>query len=421
MPTRRGRATLAAALACFFLGRALGVPELYAVALAGVFVVALASLSVRWARYRLAFSRRIRPGRAFPDDTVRVELSVRNVGRISSPPLLVEDTLPDALGGPSRWVVDSLAPETVRALTVDRLALTRGKYKVGPLRVRLVDPFGLAELTTQNKREDLLVVYPRIEMLGRGAPPSQRMGSGPAKVMRLSPEGDEFYAIREYEDGDDLRKIHWNSVARTGQLMIRQEEARLHPRATLLLDTRTEAHRGSGPHSSFEWAVSACASMTWHLGRAGHALRLATDVGGPGAPRAGKPAVEGILELLAAVGPGRRGTLLPAIKRLGTKPGAGGAIIAVLPPPPPEELAALGRLRSAYGWCGAILMDSDSFVGVSPRVRALADQRAAAAETALVRAGWRVRVAGSNDRIGDAWTGLIAAPGSRRRSASSPS
>jgi uncharacterized protein (DUF58 family) len=409
---------LAAALACFLLGRALGVPELYAVALAGMFVVGLSSLSVRWARYRLAFSRRIRPSRAFPDDTVRVDLVVRNVGRIASPPLLVEDTLPDALGGPARFVVDTLTPESARNLVVDRLALTRGKYKVGPLRVRLVDPFGLAELATTNKREDLLVVYPRIEMLGRGAPPSQRAGAGPAKVMRLSPEGDEFYAIREYEDGDDLRKIHWRSVARTGALMIRQEEARLHPRATIFLDTRADAHRGSGPASSFEWGVSAAASMAWHLGRAGHALRLATDAAGPGTPRTGKAAVEAILEVLAAVGQARRGSLIPGLKRIGAKPAAGGALIAVLPPPPPAELAALGRLRNAYGWCGAVLIDPESFGQVTPRARALADQRAAAAERTLARAGWHVRSAGANDRIGDIWTGLLAAPASRRRSAS---
>src|SRR5437867_10535665 len=113
MPTRRGRATIAAALACFVLGRALGVAELYAVALTGVFAVGLAALSVRWARYRLAFSRRLRPARAFPDDTVRVELNVRNVGRVSSQQLLGEDSLLDALGAPARFVVDSLTPGKV--------------------------------------------------------------------------------------------------------------------------------------------------------------------------------------------------------------------------------------------------------------------------------------------------------------------
>ena len=31
--------------------------------------------------------------------------------------------------------------------------------------------------------------------------------------------------MRGYQEGDDLRRIHWPSVARTGELMIRQDES----------------------------------------------------------------------------------------------------------------------------------------------------------------------------------------------------
>src|SRR5207247_8505926 len=122
-----------------------------------------------------------------------------------------------------------------------------------------------------------VLVFPRVEPLGSGGPPADRAGSGPSAVYRLAPAGEEFYTVREYESGDDLRKIHWRSVARTGQLMIRQDEARFYPRAPILLDARAPAHRGSGAEGSLEWAVSAAASTLWHLGREGFALRLATD------------------------------------------------------------------------------------------------------------------------------------------------
>jgi uncharacterized protein (DUF58 family) len=422
VPTRRGKATLAAGLACFLAGHALGIAELYAVALVAVFAVGLAVATVRWSRYRLGFSRRVAPARTFPDETVRFQLTVRNVGRLGSPPLLLEDRIPEQLGGPARHAVEPLRPEQSWHGAVDRRATGRGKFRIGPLRVRLVDPFGLAELATVNKREDQLVVFPRIETFGRGVPPSQRTGAGAARVTRVMPEGEEFYGIREYEDGDDLRKIHWASVARTGELMIRQEEARLHPRATLLLDARQTLHRGSGARSSLEWSVSAAASAAWHLGRAGFSLRLATDAGGPTSFGSGRSTLDALLESLAVLVPSHSRSLTPTIRRAAAKPGAGGALVAVMPvPPQPSELAGLGRLRAAYGWCGALLLDVDSFVETSARARAEADQRLASAEASLGRAGWRVRIVSATDGIGEAWTNLLAGPASRRRPASSRS
>lgn len=422
MPTRRGQATIAAGIGALIVGHALGIAELYAVALVAVLAVAVAVASVRWSRYRLGFTRRVSPARTFPDETVQIALTVRNVGRLTSPPLLVEDQVPEHLGGPARHAVDSLHPEQSWNGMVERRATARGKYRIGPLRIRLVDPFGLAELSTVNRRQDHLVVFPRIETFGHGVPPSQRTGAGASRVTHLMPEGEEFYGIREYEDGDDLRKIHWASVAHTGSLMIRQEEARLHPRATILLDARTYVHRGTGARSSLEWAVSAAASAVWHLGRAGFTLRMATDFGGPTSPAGGRPAMDTILESLAGLVPSHGRSLMPAVRRLAAKPGAGGALIAVIPVPPhAAELAGLGRLRGSYAWCGVMLIDVESFAGVSPRARAEADQRIASAEAGLGRAGWRVRTVSSTDGIGEAWTSLLAGPASRRRSASSRS
>jgi uncharacterized protein (DUF58 family) len=399
----------------------LGIAELYPVAIAGVCIVGISVATVRWARYRLGFTRAISPTRTFPDEAIKIQLTVRNVGRIASPPLLVEDAIPEPLGGPTRYAIGSMSQGAVRQFSVDRRAGARGRYRIGPLRVRLVDPFGLAELATANRREGLLIVYPRIEVFGRGVPPSQRAGAGPSRVTHLMPEGEEFYGIREYEDGDDLRKIHWASVARTGTLMIRQDEARLHPRATVLIDMRGPMYRGSGPRSSLEYAISAAASAVWHLGRAGFSLRFATDTAGPTSPAGGRPAIEAILETLAAANASRGGALIGAIRRLARKPGAGGALIAVMPVPDAADLAALGRLRNLYAWCGALLVDVESFVPVAPRMRAEADQRIAAAEAALGRAGWRVRTVSATDGIGEAWANLLAGPASRRRSASSRS
>lgn len=418
MPTRRGRALLVGAVGLYLVARALSVDEMFSVAAAAAILPGLASIAVRWARYRIGFSRQVTPKRLFPGGRLAVQFSVRNLGHLSSPPLLLEDQAPPALGGPGRFSLASLPPQRRETIVVERRPTARGRYSVGPLTAKLVDPFGLASATATLATAEDVLVYPRVEPLGHAGPPADRSGSGPSAVYRLAPSGEEFYAVREYESGDDLRKIHWASVARTGQLMIRQDEARFYPRASVLLDARAAAHRGYGTEASVEWAVSAAASTVWHLGRQGFGLRLGTDEREPTGIRSGRPGAESLLEILAVLQPSAVHSMVPAIRRASRRPGAEGALLAILTPLEPAELAALGRLRSVYRWCGAVIIDVDSFGTVTPRIRAEADQRLAAAEGALIRAGWRVRSAGARDRFRDVWQNLVAAPGSHRSSVS---
>ena len=418
MPTRRGKALLAAAVAAYIGARALSVDELFAVALAAALLPLLAAGSVRWARYRLGFSRTIAPRRLFPGGKLTISFSIRNLAHLPSPPLLLEDQAPPALGGPGRFSLSSLPPQRREVIALERRPSQRGRYSLGPLTARLIDPFGLSEVTATLAAAEDVLVYPRVEPLTPGGPPAERAGSGPSAVHRLAPAGDEFYAVREYESGDDLRKIHWRSVARTGQLMIRQDEARYFPRATVLLDTRASAHRGLGPDSSIEWAISGAASVIWHLARHGFGVRLATEDREPTGMRTGREGAGSLLEILAIVQPTNAPSLRPGIRRAGRRPGAEGALVAILPPPRAEELGALARLRTLYRWCGVILIDVDSYGAVTPKLRAEADQRIAAAEGALIRAGWRVRSAGARDRFRDVWQSLVAATASLQSSAS---
>jgi uncharacterized protein (DUF58 family) len=406
------------AIGLYFVARALSVDELFSVAVAAGALPGLSSLAVRWARYRIGFSRAVTPRRLFPGGRLAIQFSVRNLGSLPSPPLLLEDQAPRALGGPGRFSLASLPPGRRETVVVERHPTARGRYSVGPLHARVVDPFGLAEATATLAVAEDVLVYPRVERLGTGGPPADRAGKGPSAVYRLAPAGDEFYAVREYESGDDLRKIHWPSVARTGQLMIRQDEARFYPRATVFLDTRRIAHRGHGAESSLEWAVSATASTLWHLGRLGFGMRLATDVREPTGARSGRNGIESLLEILAVLEPSSFRSIQAGLRRTGRRPGAEGALIAILPPPTPEELAGLARLRAVYRWCGAVIVDVDSFGDIDPRTRAEADQKLAAAEGSLIRAGWRVRSAGARERYRDVWQNLIVATGSLRSSAS---
>ncbi len=81
--------------------------------------------------------------------------------------------------------------------------------------------------------------------------------------------------MREYQEGDDLRRIHWASVARTGQLMIRQDEASRRASGLVFVDTRA-ATLGQMRSPSFERGVSVAATLGTLLVRNGFQLRLGT-------------------------------------------------------------------------------------------------------------------------------------------------
>src|SRR5260370_27970109 len=117
-------------------------------------------------------------------------------------------------------------------------------------------------------------------------------------------------------------------MAGEGELMVRREEKPWHSRGSLLLDTRSMAHAGSGIGSSFEYAVSAAASIGVHLAHQQFEMQMITDTG-PVA--AGGMFEEGMLDVLAAARPSRGATLARGLTALAARPGGLGGVVAGRP------------------------------------------------------------------------------------------
>src|ERR671931_267941 len=277
--TPRALGFAAAAAALYLTGRLTGVPELYMLAVAALALPAGALLVVTWGNYRLASSRTVRPVRTSVGNRIQVTLRVDNPARLETGVLLLEDRLPYQLGPGARFVVPGIPGDDREVLHYDVRAAARGRYTIGPLAVRLSDPFGLAQVTSELAGTSDVIVHPRVEALTAPGLGGELASSSTTKVRYLFTQGEEFYTTREYRDGDDLRKVHWRSSAKRGQLMIRQEERPWQARALLAVDLRRDAHRGQGGRASFERIVSAAASVAVRLGASGYQLALVTDDG----------------------------------------------------------------------------------------------------------------------------------------------
>ena len=134
----------------------------------------------------------------------------------------------------------------------------RGLVQIGPLEVVVGDPFGLTSLATVAAPKVALTVYPHVDQID---PLPYTTGHDPLAGARqpnsLGRTGEDFYALRPYVVGDDLRRIHWPTSARHDELLVRQNELPWQGRTTVLLDVRKAAHAGD----SLEVAVSAAASI----------------------------------------------------------------------------------------------------------------------------------------------------------------
>jgi uncharacterized protein (DUF58 family) len=411
--TMRGRSFLAAGATAVVSALLLDQRDLLRV---GVLLTVLpigALLVTSRYRYRLQLRRTIAPVRVVAGTTARVRLELANLTKLSTRVLLAEDRVPYALGPSPRFVLARLPGGRRAAVTYTLRSEIRGRYTLGPLRLRVTDPFGMCEVTRTFAGTDRFVVVPRAYPLAGAGGAGQWAGTGESLSRSAAASGEDDIATREYRYGDDLRRVHWRSTARRGELMVRRDEQPRQMRATVLLDARAVGHRGDGPASSFEWAVSAAASVAAHLSSQRYGLRLLLDDHTGGWTAAGDPEGAGrILDDLAVVRLGGPAELSDAVTTL-TRTGGDGMIVAVLGEAPADDVRALASLsRGTRGV--AILLQTSQWSGGLPekRVGKLDDIREQNVRT-LRAAGWSVAEAGVTDSIPDVWaraTGATAPP-----------
>lgn len=277
--TTRGRSFLAAGIAAAICAYVLGQSDLLRV---GILLAALPLVCVcvlHRTRYRVSGSRRLSPTRVAAGTEARVHLRIDNVSRLPTGLLMLQDRVPYVLGPRPRFVLDRVEAGGRREVSYRIKSDLRGRYPLGPLQLRLTDPFGMVELTRSFSAQDTLTVIPRTEPLPPVRLAGEAGGYGESRQRSLALAGDDDIIPREYRHGDDLRRVHWRSTARHGELMVRREEQPQQARCTVLLDTRANAWSGSGPDSPFEWAVTSAASTVLHLIERGYGVRLLADTG----------------------------------------------------------------------------------------------------------------------------------------------
>lgn len=388
MPTRRGWALVASAAVLAAAAAAVGIQELFPVACAALVVLGGAVAWVRVRPWEVEVARRVHPSRVPAGGSARVDLAIRNRHGRRSPVLVLRDRFdrPDLM---AEVYLAPLDPWEATWATYGLEALSRGVYQLGPLEVTLSDPLGLARRTRLVGAAHKVVVHPlveRIPSLGVAAG-ADRESSGGSAVVGV--RGEEFYAVREYRTGDDLRNVHWASTAHHDELMIRQEETVWEGRLTLFGDLRAEVH----DPSSFEVVLTALASLADCGLDGGNRVRLVTTAGtdsgfGVGTAHRGK-----ILDALAAASAEARA----GVPRPFT---GGGSVVAVTTDAATRsDLPLLGHSNGSRAFTAVVVERSataalsDGAAGGASGLGALAGGEPSKAGVRLVRVPAGVRFA----------------------------
>jgi uncharacterized protein (DUF58 family) len=339
---------------------------------AGVFgaVVASIPLSPRLDACRVTHAV---PGRARAGDDVTVRVTVRNAHRRRTVTALRVEDLHPALE-PARLFCDRLEAGEQAVAEHVRKALRRGAYSSGHTRLTSVWPFGVVASRFAIETASPIVVVPRWVRLGAFplGPPAAAAPDTALERRRVGP-GEVFAGVREYRAGDDVRKVHWRSTARRGQLVVREHSESAFYRVAVLL---AGGDAGDLPDSAFEALAAAAASVALYGLDQGHPVELLRP-----APDGGVERVSGGRNYLLAWLAGARATdsSLAALARAAAAGAPGGTVVACVPShgrAGAELAAALTTLRAAGCHPVAVIADSASWDGRLPGPPAVERARA---------------------------------------------
>jgi uncharacterized protein (DUF58 family) len=380
--TPRGRFVLGLGFGVYIAAWAFGSKPLYPVA-TGLLLVG----AVAWAWVRLA-NRPFRVRRGWGDsehlegDDVPVVVELEATGGI--PPAAV--TLVECVGrlGEQR----QLMRRRGRRLSVRYVlrGLRRGRYAFEDVRAEIADPFGVERVAVSLPAPGALLVYPRLVRIDRLFSETGARSHDGRRLLLRRHSGFELHGVREYEQGESLRRVHWRSTARRGQLMVKELEDAPRDEIAVVLDADASAVVGE----SFDVQVRAAGSIVEAYLRQGRRAVLVVNSERRDVQQVHSPAADWrrALELLAAVEPTGR---VPVSRLLAQEDGPAARALDLVVVTARLERALVDRLVQralSRRRVSVVYVDLATFNGAARRPEpALLRLHTAGIPLAVVRAG----------------------------------
>lgn len=257
MLTRRGKALLTLAGALYLSAWAFGTRPMFLIA---VGLLALPVLAWLWARVSAkptALFRRTGRRELVEGSCVIVDVELK----IEGSPVPARARLQETVGElGSRPVALRRAGYGLRGrYTID--PAPRGRYSLHAAEVVIDDPLGLAETRVPMGRVDTLLIYPRVYELEGLFTEAGSAGGDEGRALLHRTAGYDLHSIRDFQQGESLRRVHWRSTAKRRKLMVKELTELPRDENAIVLDCDATAVVGPAGDTSFDVQVRATASL----------------------------------------------------------------------------------------------------------------------------------------------------------------
>jgi len=262
----RGRPALALGAATYLAAWAFGSRPLYTVAVGLVLAAGAARLWVGLARAPARLSRRLGRGEHLEGEDVWVTLELERRTRLPLGPTVVHERISRL--GERETRLHRRHGRLEGAYVLERLP--RGRYVYESAEVVVEDPFGLERAAVAATAGGTIVVHPRLVELEALFTEGGAQARGARGLLLRRPSGFDLHSVREHQEGESLRRVHWRSTAKRGRLMVKELEDAPRDEVGVLLDAAAAAVVGG----SFETQVRAAGSLLWAHARRGRRAML---------------------------------------------------------------------------------------------------------------------------------------------------
>jgi uncharacterized protein (DUF58 family) len=343
-------------------------------------------VSFIWSRLALTgvtVIRQPRSLRAQVGRTYEEIIVLKNHSRIPKLWLHIRD-LSELPGHRASSVTTSIGKHQSKEWLVRTICTRRGRFRIGPIELHAVDPFGLFPRAMEIPQEYHIIVLPKTEPIRDFPFPSGRLPGGDALRQRTHQVTPNASGVRDYAPGDSLNRIHWRSTARLRRLIVKEFEFDPQAEVWIILDAQDSVHTGtleerspdlvSGvvhgdfelPKSTEEYAVAIAASLTMHLaerdravgfvaqGRARHVLQSDR----------GEAQLFHILESLAVLSANGPYSLQELLKVEGPRIPRGASVVVITPSVNLTALSAVHELKRSGLAPVLILINAATFDGM---------------------------------------------------------
>jgi uncharacterized protein (DUF58 family) len=377
-----------------------GAPIFSRILYLGLLIVICGWLWTAWIARALRVKRHARLTRVTVGEIFEEHFEISNQSRLIAPWLEIGNKTRVPFAAGSRLLTFVRGKQTRQYLARTWLQ-RRGGYELGPTVLTVGDPFGLFRVRRRFPAEQSLIVFPMLIPIQSFISPPGILPGGQVIRRKSSDITPHAAGVREYSYGDAMKRIHWPTSIRRGQLMVKEFEQDPQSEIWLVLDAQSTVHvekpytpsatlvdiayatrlpKLKLPPSTLEYAITITASLAHYYLQhrrtvgfmsSGHSQTMLS------ADRSERQ--EGkILETLAFIEADGEMSLPALVQAQAGQLPQGSSAILVTPTVQPELLAAVDDLRRRHLRPVVILLVAESFGGMkgSDRlIQALAERK----------------------------------------------